>query len=160
PFGEEYLYRDAIDNPLISRSASDLWGVDEGIELYGALGLVQYVVAVQNGGVSTTHDFDGDKSVAGRISYDPTRWLHLSVSGMRTGNLNANKDRLSELWFANGFFRSLGSTNTTRFHANLVEGDITFRLPRGHIRAFGGYVHYDDDDPNGNNARDVYYYSV
>src|ERR1041385_8655610 len=34
PFGEEYIYRDAIDNPLISHSLTDFWGVDEGVELY------------------------------------------------------------------------------------------------------------------------------
>src|SRR3954468_24224410 len=28
PFGEEYIYRDAIDNPLISHSLTDFWGVD------------------------------------------------------------------------------------------------------------------------------------
>jgi hypothetical protein len=33
PFGEEYLDRFAIDNPLISHSVSDLWGEDNGVEL-------------------------------------------------------------------------------------------------------------------------------
>src|SRR5437868_414156 len=33
PFGEEYLARYAIDNPLISHSLSDVWGVDQGLEL-------------------------------------------------------------------------------------------------------------------------------
>jgi hypothetical protein len=79
---------------------------------------------------------------------------------MRTGDLDAMNDGLSELWFGNGWFRSLGSPATTRFHANLVEGDVEFRLRRGHVKAFGGYVNYDDNDPAGNNRRDVYYYSV
>ncbi|PYJ07742.1 MAG: hypothetical protein DME25_03125, partial [Verrucomicrobia bacterium] len=48
----------------------------------------------------------------------------------------------------------------TRFHANLVEGDVEVRLPRGHLKAFGGYVRYGDNDPSGNNRRHVYYYSV
>lgn len=160
PFGEEYLSRDAIDNPLISHSLADLWGVDEGVELYGSIGKFSYVVAVQNGGVPLTRDFDSDKSVAGRLSFDPTPWLHLSVSGMRTGNLDAQDDYLSELWFGNGWFRSIGSPETTRFHANLVEGDLELRFKRGHLKAFGGYASYDDNDPNGNNQRDIYYYSV
>lgn len=49
PFGEEYLARDAIDNPLISHSIMDFWGVDEGIEIYGALAKFQYALAVLNG---------------------------------------------------------------------------------------------------------------
>ena len=51
PFGEEYLMRYAINNPLISHSVSDLWGVDPGVELYGTLGKFHYVLAVQNGGI-------------------------------------------------------------------------------------------------------------
>jgi hypothetical protein len=36
PFGEEYLTRDAIDNPLISHSLSDMCGIDDGLEIYGS----------------------------------------------------------------------------------------------------------------------------
>jgi len=160
PFGEEYLYRDAIDDPLVSHSLTDMWGVDEGVELYGSLGKFGYVVAVQNGGIPGTRDYNGDKAVVGRFSYDPNRWLHLSVSGMRTGDLDAQNDNLSELWFGGGWFRSIGSTNTTTFHANLVQGDIALKFARGTLRAFGGYAQYDDDDPTANNRRNFYYYSV
>ena len=66
PFGEEYLMRDAIDNPLISHSLPDIWGVDEGIELYGAAGKFSYVVAVQNGGIPATRDFT---SPPGRLAH-------------------------------------------------------------------------------------------
>ena len=157
PFGEEYLTRDVIDNPLISRSLSDLWGVDEGLELYGALGKFNYVVAVQNGGLPDTRDFTADKSVAGRLSYDPTPHLHFSLSGMRTGDLSTPNDALSALWFADGFVRPLGGTV---FHANLVEADAQWRWSRGHVQAFGGYIRYNDNDPSANNQRDVYYYSI
>ena len=162
PFGEEYLTRYAIDNPLISHSVSDLWGADPGIEFYGTLGKFCYAVAVQNGsGANGVRDFDGDKSVAGRIGFDPARWLHFSVSGMRTGDLNAQNDKLSALWFGNGFFRSLGGTNsTTTFHANLVEGDVTARWSDGHVTAFGGYARYGDNDTAAHNARGAFYYSV
>jgi hypothetical protein len=125
PFGEEYLTRDAIDNPLISHSLSDFWGIDEGVELYGALGKFRYAVAVQNGGNSTTRDFNRDKSVAGRISFDPNKHWHFSVSAMRTGNLDVGNDGLSAIWFGNGFFKPLDYTATV-FHADLLEGDASF----------------------------------
>ena len=160
PFGEEYLTRDAIDNPLISHSLTDLWGVDEGIEIYGAFGPVSYVLAVQNGGVPVARDFNADKSVALRIACDPTPWLHLSVSGMRTGDLDANDDYASELWIGGGWFRSIGSPATRELHAELVQGDVVVKFSRGHVSTFGGYAHYDDNDPLGNNQRDFYYYSV
>lgn len=161
PFGEEYQTRNAIDNPLVSRSLPDIWGVDPGAEIYGALGKFSYVLAVQNGGgANGVQDFNSDKSVAGRIGFDPNHWLHLSVSGMRTGDLNNPKDSMSALWFGNGFFRSLGSPATTAFHANLIEGDATARWKSGHVSAFGGYARYNDNDPAANNGRDIYYYSV
>jgi hypothetical protein len=161
PFGEEYLTRDAIDDPLISHSLSDLWGFDPGVEVYGTLDKFSYVLAVQNGsGANGVQDFDGDKSVAGKISFDPNRHWHFSISGMRTGNVNAQMDRTSALWFGNGFFQSLGSTNTTTFHADLVETDATARWDSGHISAFGGYARYGDNDPSADNGRDIFYYSI
>ncbi|MBI2925567.1 MAG: response regulator [Verrucomicrobia bacterium] len=145
PFGEEYLARDAIDNPLISHSLSDLWGVDEGVELYGSAGRFQYVLAVQNGGRPTLRDFTSDKAVVGRVGYDPNRWLHLSLSALRTGDLDVKNDRMSELWFGNGFIRALGpAATTTRFHADLAEGDVQARWRRGHVKSAGGYLRTGD----------------
>jgi hypothetical protein len=134
--------------------------VDEGIEFYGAVGRFAYVVAVQNGGVSDTRDFNPDKSVAGRLAYDPTGWLHLSVSGMRTGDLSIQNDVLSAMWFGGGWFRSLASPITaTDFHLNMVEGDISLRLHRVEVNAFGGYARYGDNDTAFDNSRDIYYFS-
>lgn len=161
PFGEEYLSRDAIDNPLISHSVTDFWGVDEGVEIYGAVGRFDYVVAVQNGGADALRDFDADKSVAGRIGFQPSKAVRVSVSAMRTGDLDATDDFVSELWLGSGLVRSLGGmATTTKFHAEVAEADVQLRLPRGHVKAAGGYLHYDDDDTAANNERDVYFYYV
>ena len=160
PFGEEYLTRDAIDNPLISHSLPDFWGVDEGLELYGSLGTFSYVLAVQNGGQPVAQDFDGDKAVVGRLGYDPAPWLHLSVSGMRTGDLDATNDKLSELWWGGGWFRSIGGAKATKFHANLVEGDVGLKWRSGHLKTFGGVAAYDDNNPQRSYARTMYFYSV
>jgi len=160
PFGEEYLSRYAIDNPLISHSLSDIWGVDEGIELYGRLGKFDYAAAVQNGGPSGVRDFDGDKSIAARIGFDPQDWLHLSASAMRTGNLTPQGDNWSELWFGNGWFLPITLGEITKYHAELFEGDVELRLPHGKIKAFGGYARYDDNEPGTDNRRDIFYYSI
>ncbi len=160
PFGEEYLMRYAIDDPLISHSISDLWGIDPGVEVYGSFGKFGYVAAVQDGGIDGVQSFSDDKSVAGRIGYDPDNHWHFSVSAMRTGNLSVDGDGQSGLWIGNGFFRSLGSPDTTKFHADLVEGDVTARWKSGRVSALGGYARYGDNDPSGNNARNIFYYSV
>lgn len=160
PFGEEYLSRDAIDNPLISHSIMDFWGVDEGVELYGALGKFQYVVAVQNGSHDSLRDFTSDKAVAARVGYDPARWLHLSASAMRTGEIDVEKEYLSELWIGPGFVHSVGSPQTTRFKADVFQGDVQLKLGRTIVKASGGALQYRDNDPRGENRRDVFFYSV
>jgi hypothetical protein len=159
PFGEEYMRRNAIDNPLILNSISDLWGIDAGVELYGSLGKFSYVAAVQNGGYQVS-DGNGDKSVTARLGYDPAQWLHLSVSGMRTGDLSVQNDNWSALWFGNGWGQSIGGPGTSWFRLNLVEGDIDMNFSRGSLKMFGGYIHYNDNDPAGHNARDMYYYCL
>jgi hypothetical protein len=156
PFGEEYLSRDAIDNPLISHSLSDIWGVDEGIEIYGCFGKIQYALAVQNGGHPSLRDYDADKSIALRLGYDPTKRLHLSASAMRTGSVATMGDQFSELWFGNAFAGGFNAT-ATRFQANLVEADAQFRWSQGYAKTAAGYLKYDDNGP-GNFQRDVYYY--
>jgi len=158
PFGEEYQTRYAIANPLISHSISDTWGVDEGVEIYGCIFKVQYALAVQNGGHPSWADYNIDKSIALRIGYDPARWLHVSASAMRTGALSVTGDGFSELWFGNGFIRSLGPAGTTKtFQANLLEADVNVHWSKGYLKGAGGYLKYDDDGTP-DTQREVYYY--
>ncbi len=158
PFGEEYQVRSVVKNPLISRSLSDIWGINEGAEIYGKVGPLRYALAVQNGGISSLHDFNADKSLAGRVSWDPAGWLHVSASAMRTGELTAATDSLSALWFAGGFFRSIGpAASTSTFWASLGEGDATAHWKDGHATAALGQVRYGDNDKRNDNSRRLRY---
>ncbi len=161
PFGEEYLTRDAIDNPLISHSLSDIWGVDEGIQLYGSIKTFEYVLAVQNGGVPVARDFHSDKSIVGRILYRPGSTFHFSFSAMRTGKLDVEGDRFSEVWFGNGFLRLLGSPlTTTTIEGNVFQGDGHAQWERGHAHLAAGKLEYDDNDSVADNSRDVHYFQM
>lgn len=154
PFGEEYPVRGPVANPLISHSLCDIWGTDEGVEVYGRVGAFDYVVAVQNGGVSRLRDFNADKAVVARVGGDPTSWLHLSASAMRTGELAAVADNLSEVWIGNGFFRALGPARSTgTFWASLFEGDARVRWPSGHAGVALGQARFDDSDTAADNSR-------
>ena len=154
PFGEEYQVRGPIANPLISHSLSDIWGCDEGVEIYGRVGPFDYVLAVQNGGVSRLRDFNADKAVVARIGGNPTSWLHLSASAMRTGELATVADNLSEVWFGNGFFRALGTAKSTgRFWASLYQTDATARWATGRLGVSVGQARFDDSDTTADNAR-------
>ncbi|MBI2511518.1 MAG: hypothetical protein HYV96_06030 [Opitutae bacterium] len=161
PFGEEYQVRNVIDNPLVTHSLADIWGIDEGVQLYGALGRVRYNLAVQNGGHKTLRDFDPDKAVIARLALDATPRLTLSASAMRTGDLNVANDVLSEVWFANAFFRALGPAATTRtFAAQLAELDAAYRWRTGHLKAAYGWASFDDDSTTADFSRDLTFYRL
>lgn len=161
PFGEEYLVRNVMDNPLVSHSLGDLWGIDEGVQVYGTLGAMRYNLAVQNGGHKTLRDFDSDKALTARLAWDASPHLTLSASAMRTGDLTVAGDAVSEIWFANAFFRALGPAATTRtFEAELAELDAAWRWPRGHLKAAAGWISIDDDSTSGDFSRDLSYYSL
>lgn len=172
PFGEEYQYRFAIDDPLISHSLSDIWGYSPGLELYGSWKHLSYAIAVQDGGFDQLNDNTADKSIAGRIGFDPLPWLHLSASGLRTGDLVAGED-LSEIWFGGGFFKSIGApitatgaygttvtTTTTTYGVTLGELDATGKWKTGYLKAAGGYASYSDNNIALDDHRDIYYYYV
>jgi hypothetical protein len=161
PFGEEYQHRMVLDDPLISHSASDIWGLDQGVEVYGKRGGLSYAAAIQNGGVNSLHDFNPDKSVAGRLGYDPAPWLHLSGSAMRTGRLSTSGDQLSALWFDQGFFRTLGpSATTSEFDATLLELDGAVHTGGTSLGVAGGTVRYDDNNRARNDSRHLTYYYI
>lgn len=158
PFGEEYLGRGPVENPLISHSLSDVWGVDEGVEVYGGLGRFQYALAIQNGGTSRLHDFNADKAVTARVGWEAAGWLHVSASAMRTGELATVADNLSEVWFGNGFIRALGAAKTTgKFWASFYEGDATAQWKGGHATAALGRVDFNDSDTTADNSRRMRY---
>jgi hypothetical protein len=147
PFGEEYRMRDPIDNPLVSHSLPDIWGIDEGIEVFGQIGPADYAFAIQNGGRPAFQDFDGDKSIAARIGFEPTEWLRVSGSAMRTGNLDSENDFISEVWIGNAVFRAIGPPETTTtFSADMVEFDAAIDWEGGHINSLVGWAWYDDND--------------
>lgn len=159
PFGEEYQRRGVMDNPLITHSLSDIWGVDEGLEIYGDVAGLSYVLAVQNGGHKTLHDYDAGKSVVARVGVDPLSWLHLSASAMRTGELTVAGDGMSEVWIGGGFFKSIGGVATTqRFEARLVELDAVARWSGGQLAGAVGRADYDDNDTAADNARRLNYF--
>lgn len=85
PFGEEYLWQDAPDNPLISNSAAYPWLWDEGIVFYGSARGLDWVLAVMDGTISRSQEDDAAKAVIGKISVRPWQPLHLSVSLLRNG---------------------------------------------------------------------------
>lgn len=158
PFGEEYLRRDPISNPLVTHSLADIWGIDEGVEIYGSSGRMSYVLAVQSGSNKQLRDFNSDKAVTARVGFAPARGWHLSASAMRTGDLDAQRESLSEIWIGNGFFRPIGSAATTLYRAELAQADARYEWRDGHVAAALGIAEYSDNDPAADNTRTFHFW--
>ena len=89
PFGEEYLWQDAPDNPLISNSAAYPWLWDEGAVFYGNIKKVGWVAAVMDGSIRRSVEENADKSVTLKLYGRPWKPLFLSGSWMRNGDTSA-----------------------------------------------------------------------
>ena len=161
PFGEEYQYRDVMNNPLIAHSVADLWGTDSGIQIYGTFGQFRYNLAVQNGGDQALRDYHKDKSVTARIGFAPTKSLSVSASGHRTGKLDTVNDFFSNIWFGGGFFGALGPKATTpTFQAELLEFDANWQWKTGHLKSTAGFVKFSDANTAGDDSRRMNYFSL
>ncbi|MFT5326141.1 MAG: hypothetical protein ACI8P0_004015 [Planctomycetaceae bacterium] len=86
PFGEEYLWQDSIDNPLITQSAAYPYGFDEGVLLYGSTadGL-GWLLAVTDGTDERSIEDEWDKAVNVKFYGSPSENVYLSSSFMRNG---------------------------------------------------------------------------
>jgi hypothetical protein len=93
PYGDEYLWQSAIDNPMILRTAEWPWGFSQGVEVFGHAEGWTWVSSVMDGlgfgGGEGGFPFDRDdstgKMVNLKLNYDPTDWVHLSASAMDGG---------------------------------------------------------------------------
>ncbi|MFA6111810.1 MAG: hypothetical protein WDA75_23860 [Candidatus Latescibacterota bacterium] len=85
PFGEEYLWQDAPDNPLVSNSAAYPWLWDEGIAAHGKLRGLAWVAAITDGTVRRSQESGPGKTLAARIGGRPWPRISLSASLMKSG---------------------------------------------------------------------------
>ncbi len=95
PFGENYLWWDATENPLITFSAADPYGFDRGVVIYGDLGPAHWISSVTNGSLSAADDAAA-KLVSGKVYGEPCGDLYLSASLLTTGNTERSAFRLGD----------------------------------------------------------------
>ncbi len=160
PFGEEYQNRDVMRNPLIAHSVSDFWGIDEGIEAFGSIGDFSYIVALQNGSHDALRDYTPEKALTARFGYSPSSSLNFSASAMTTGGIDTENETLSELWFGNGFFRSIGSPDTSEFSVDLYQLDGRYTWQSGQLNFAYGRAWYEDNDPLTDNRRNFEFWKI
>jgi hypothetical protein len=114
PFGENYLRfgRGRASDPFIALSASPPWFWDEGVKLWGksSNGRFGYVASVTDGEGGINLENNSSKQVTLKLSFDPSEWLHLSASALRTGTLGSDDSpAYASLWLGEAFPRAFGA---------------------------------------------------
>jgi hypothetical protein len=124
PVGENYLrfskgYR---DNPFISNTVGGPWWWDEGVRVYGqdAQRRVGYVASISNGDTRFNTDRNTDPQGTLKLFTDPRPWLHLSASGLASGEIGRTREAApGALWLGETWAMTLGSRTAV---PNFVDG--------------------------------------
>lgn len=131
PFGEEYLWQDAPDNPLVSNSAAYPWLWDEGIVVYGEFGRIGWIASVMDGTITRSQEDDAEKAVTAKVYGSPWEALYLSASLMQTGASARSAILLGGSLLqpvgANGA-SSAGESPSTRVDTRLYQADVQWNL--------------------------------
>jgi hypothetical protein len=122
PVGENYLRfaEGYSDNPFISNTVGGPWWWDEGLRANGKIGPLGYVTSVSDGDTPFNTDADSDKQFTLKLYTDPTPWLHVSLSGLRSGELGSSSSGANgALWLGEMWARMFGASSTL---PNYVDG--------------------------------------
>ena len=154
PFGEEYLWQDAIDNPLITNSASYVYATDEGMVVYSKFKGIDWTFAVTDGLLSRSTEDTSDKAFNLKLSGRPTESIYASVSYMNNGDSS-----LSAMQFGGSFGQpvgawhdsTLGDSTSETVSLELAGADLKYQFGgdgyQGYVTASVGMAKLDDSDP-------------
>lgn len=150
PFGEDYLWQDAIDNPLISFAAAYPYGFDEGVVLFGTMRGLGWIAAVTDGTDDRSVEENRDKALNLKVHGRPSRAFYMSASAMRTGRtsesaLEFGGSHLEPV--GTGQASTLGKSPSREVGAVLVQADATASHRGGATLAVSaGTARLDDAD--------------
>lgn len=150
PVGEGYLRysQGQADNPFITMPLSTPWWWDEGVRLYGSSheNLVGYVASVTSGETPFNRDANSDTQTTLKLFTNPTDWLHLSVSGARSGKIGSSTSPASgALWFGESWARAFGAgTTVNSYQDGVVLADGPNVLDETWLLGADAILDYDD----------------
>ncbi len=149
PFGEEYLWQDSIDNPMITQSAAYPYGFDEGLLLHGSYADVDWIASITDGNDPRSVEDGDSKAYNLKLSSNLCDNFYVSASGMVNGL--AGK---SAFEFGGSHFEPLGASHPSsagtsasmRVDAALYEVDVIYTVPDA-VRFAGsfGEAHVSDE---------------
>jgi hypothetical protein len=148
PFGEEYLWQDAIDNPLITNSASYPYGWDEGVLVYGSARYFDWVVSVTDGTDARSIEDNSDKAYSVKVSRDLAADWYTSASYLHNGD-----NVKSAIEFGGSHFQPVqsdaGSSPSSEVSSDLFEVNVKRSFMVNEHAAYAsmtlGYARQDDD---------------
>ncbi|MFQ5653534.1 MAG: hypothetical protein ACE5GW_02240 [Planctomycetota bacterium] len=161
PFGEEYLWQDAPDNPLISSSAAFPYGFDEGILLHGRFHGLWWIASVTDGSNVRSIDDDPDKSWNLKVHGRPWEPLYLSASLMRNG-----RSAISAVEFGGSHIEPVGATHSSSAGASASEdvdsglAELDAKCTLGRFDLALSYGRAFVNDSLGSFDRDITWFSV
>lgn len=148
PVGENYLRfsQGYSDNPFISNTVGGPWWWDEGLRTYGHIGKLGWVASTSDGETPFNADPNTDKQFTLKLYTDPTPWLHLSASGLRSGAMGSgNTPAMGALWLGETWARAFGSGTTVPNYDNgVVVPDGPNRLKEGWFAGGDVILHLQD----------------
>lgn len=137
PFGEDYLWQDAIDNPLISFAAAYPYGWDEGVVMFGRAKGLGWIAAVTDGNDERSVEDNRSKAVNLKFFGRPASGLYVSASAMHTGRTSESGIEFGGSHIepvGTGLPSSFGASPSPDLTAVLAQADVSVRTgPRGHI---------------------------
>lgn len=155
PFGEEYLWQDAIDNPLVTNSAAYPYGWDEGVLAYWQIGSWSWIASITDGTDTRSRDDNSDKAINLKVSRQLSDSLYFSFSAMRNGD-----GAKSAIEFGGSHFEpvgashasSLGTSASPEVGALLFQFDAKYDFKvfgerNAYVSVFGGQASQSDDSP-------------
>lgn len=145
PFGEEYLWQDAIDNPLITNSASYVYGWDEGLLAYGNWKSLGWVAALTDGTDTRSSDNNSDKAFNLKLFGDPLESLYLSASYMHNGDGEKSAIEFGGSRFQPVVNSAAGSSTSTDVSSDLAELNAKYKMGQSYLAITAGWGRQDDE---------------
>ncbi len=138
PFGEEYLWQDAKDNPLISNSVSYPYGWDEGILVYGKISQIGWIFSIMDGTHLRSVEDHSSKALVGKIYSNLSSKFYVSTSGMVNGLTSKTAIEFADSHLEPvGFnhFSTAGGSPSVKISAKLFETDVIYSF--GKVERYG-----------------------
>jgi hypothetical protein len=168
PYGENYLRfgKGRPTDPFIALTASPPWFWDEGLKLWGKTsnGHFGYVASVTDGEGGLNRENNDSKQVTLKLTWDPSEWMHLSASALRTGSLGSNDSpAFAAVWLGESIPAAFGSnTGVPSFdhgqeiadgpnklrNVVVLGGDAIFQFPDARLWLAGGNASIDSHGPS------------